>query len=111
MNQDKAAQWFDEVTKGEAIYAVAKKAGVPQTTLNRQVLKQSFTIGMVVAVARCYQVSPIKALVDLEVLTEQEVSDRRDALKLESVPNEALAEEVYARLTNRPSSPTPRLLR
>lgn len=102
-------KWYEKTVRGDSVNAVAAKANVVQTTLDRQLKKGALSAEMVVAIARAYRVDVLDSLVKAGLITREEIKAHgvrgalRDALDVE------IAQEVARRLGDgdRPILDTP----
>lgn len=94
--------WYRSVTGGDSANAVAQRAHVVQTTLNRQVRAGRFTAEVVVAVARAYSAPVLDALVVLGLLTEREARlKKRMSVGLEEALKTAEDAQILRELLRR----------
>lgn len=96
----KNLSWYRAVTQEDSVNAVAKRAGLVQTTLAAQVRKGELTPQSVVAIARAYQSDPLSALVAVGFLTDEEVTAYAHRAALEDASDEDLAREVWLRMSS-----------
>ncbi len=92
------SQWYRETVQDDSINAAAARAGIQQTTLNRQVRSGKFTAETVVALARGYRVDIIEALVTLGLFTYRDL--RLPSLKatLADATDQDIVDEVARRI-------------
>lgn len=96
----KNLSWYRAVTQEDSVNAVAKRAGLVQTTLAAQVRKGELTPQSVVAIARAYQSDPLSALVAVGFLTDEEVATYAHRAALGDASDEDLAREVWLRMSS-----------
>lgn len=96
---DKMA-WYRHVTGTDSVNAVAKRAGLVQTTLAAQVRKGELTPQSAVAIARAYQSDPLRALVAIGLVAADEVDAYARRVALGDVSDEELAREVWVRMSS-----------
>ena len=96
---DKMA-WYRHVTGTDSVNAVAKRAGLVQTTLAAQVRKGELTPQSAVAIARAYQSDPLCALVAIGLVAADEVDAYARRVALGDVSDEELAREVWVRMSS-----------
>lgn len=96
---DKMA-WYRHVTGTDSVNAVAKRAGLVQTTLAAQVRKGELTPQSAVAIARAYQSDPLHALVAIGLVAADEVDAYARRVALGDVSDEELAREVWVRMSS-----------
>lgn len=96
----KNLSWYRAVTQEDSVNAVAKRAGLVQTTLAAQVRKGELTPQSVVAIARAYQSDPLSALVAVGFLTDEEVTAYAHRAALGDASDEDLAREVWLRMSS-----------
>lgn len=91
--------WFEALSNGDAINAAAKKAGVDQATLNRQLAKGVLSPAMTVALARAYQVDVLDALVTQGLITDDDIAAHGIRVSLADASDAELARAISERLT------------
>lgn len=96
----KNLSWYRAVTQEDSVNAVAKRAGLVQTTLAAQVRKGELTPQSVVAIARAYQSDSLSALVAVGFLTDEEVTAYAHRAALGDASDEDLAREVWLRMSS-----------
>lgn len=97
--------WFEVVTGGDSVNLVSQKAGIAQTTLNRQVKQGCLSPEVVVAVARAYNADAIAGLVGLGLISEDDVRFHAVVAGLSAATDAELAAEVVRRLAPGSSGP------
>lgn len=100
--------WLDRVTEESSVNAIAREARVPHKTLDTQLRSQTgLKPDMVVKIARTYGVSPVGALVELGLITDQEARDIvgidavGTAVALRRADDGQLLDEIGRRLAER----------
>lgn len=103
-------QWLARVTDGASVNAVAHEVRMTQTTLNGQVSgKAELKPETVVKIARAYNYSVVRALVDLGLIKEAEAMDAAGveeiavAAALARADDPELLTEIGRRLAERKS--------
>ena len=91
-------EWYRRVVGDATVNAVAARAGVVQTTLNRQVKVGRLAPETAVAIARAYGVDVIDGLLACGLLTEEDVRRHGIVPVLEDATDDEIAEEVMRRL-------------
>lgn len=93
-----AMKWIDEVRGTDSIREVARRAGLNQATLNRQVNLDQLTFDVVRDVSRAYARSLLADLVRTGFLAEADVAGDGIASALKAANDEQLVLEVASRL-------------
>lgn len=105
-------QWYTKATGGDSENAVALKAGISQTTLNRQLRAGRLTPEVVVAISRAYRAPVSQALVIQGLLTKQDTgadfARYARELALTEFSDAELAAEIVRRLKSAPGNRTVR---
>src|SRR5690625_335507 len=91
-------RWYTNTVKDDSVSAVARKSGVVQTTLNRHVNEQKLTAEEVIAIARAYGASAVRALVETGHLTDLDVAGYRRAASIDTLTDREIADEVWKRM-------------
>ena len=91
-------RWYERTVRGAAVNAVAAKAGVVQTTLDRQVKRGALSPEVVVAVARAYGTDVLEALVIAGVITREDIRAHGVQQALSAALDVEIAQEVARRL-------------
>lgn len=91
-------KWYLDTVKDDSVNAVATKSGIVQTTLSRQVKAGRFPAESVIAVARAYNTSAVRALVQTGHLTDLDVAEYRRAASIDALTDRELADEVWKRM-------------
>lgn len=92
--------WYEIVTNSDSVNAVATKAKIVQTTLNRQVQRGRLSPEVVIAIARGYKAPVLDALVSCGYLTEEEAA-LKDRFGLEEALQDATDEQLLRELLRR----------
>lgn len=94
--------WMWDIAHGDTRNAVAERAGIVQSTLNRQIDKGELKPEMVVAIARAYGAPILPGLVACGLITEQEaaIKARSDSIleALAKAEDADLVREVLRRI-------------
>ena len=93
-------QWFKEVTEGDSVNAAAKKAGLNQPTLARQLNAGALSPESVVAVARAYGADAIEGLIVAGLVTEADVRRHGADVLLASLDDRVIANEIWRRMAD-----------
>ena len=101
--------WYERTVGNDTIKDVARKAGISATTAWRQYAEGAlnFSTENVILIARAYEVSPVKALVAFDYLTETEGTLEigiEEALQKASWPQ--IMHEMSHRIESDPDNPT-----
>lgn len=91
-------EWYEGVTEGLSVNKVALKAGIVQSTLNRQVNKKQLSPETVIAIARAYHIDVAGALISLGFITADEVRLHGVLATLKAATDRELAAEIARRL-------------
>lgn len=92
------SDWVNEVSNGDAINAIATKAGIIHRTFARQVERGHISAENVLAIAVAYEIHPVGALVDTGYLDEEWARQVDPMHALRSVTEDQLAQEVLRRM-------------
>lgn len=90
--------WYKQTTHGDSVNLVAENAQVSQSTLSRQVNSGKFSADIVVSVARKYGTSPLRALVILGLLSQEDIDAHYKRIQLAEYTDVELAREIACRL-------------
>lgn len=93
------SEWYRRTVGDDSINQAAEHAGIQQATLNRQLKSGKLTPETVVAVARAYGKSAVKALLIQGLLRRDDVAVFARVEALESASDREIADEVWRRLT------------
>lgn len=97
--------WFAAVVGDTSEREVARKVGLVQATLSRQLRSDSLVPENAVAIARAYGKSPVDALVAMGLITEREVKAAAGSVGLRDVHDEQLVDEILRRIQEGDSHP------
>lgn len=98
MPQD-LVEYFRTVTKERSVRAIAMRAGLDQSTLNRQLTgTTSLTVETVVAIARAYSLDFAEAFVEVGFITEDEARKFSRRFALSGYSDQDLTREIVRRL-------------
>lgn len=92
--------WYESTVKDDSVNAAARKSGIVQTTLSRQVKARNFTAETVIAISRAYGVGVIRSLVQTGHLTNSDVEAYRVHGGLDAANDREIAAEVMKRLAH-----------
>ncbi|MCU9995377.1 helix-turn-helix transcriptional regulator [Mobiluncus mulieris] len=92
--------WYENTVAGDSVNQVARKSGVPQRSLNRQVTQYyQLSPETSVAIARAYGVSILEALVATGLITPNEAASFK-GVDIDSLVPSALERATEAQLTS-----------
>lgn len=97
--------WFKNLVGDDTQKEVAKKSGLIESTLSRQLSRGTFRPEMVIALCRGYGRSPVTGLIETGYLNEWETEGVGIPYELQKATNEQILEEILKR-----SDPEARLL-
>ena len=90
--------WYRRTTKDASTNAVALKAGIVQSTLSRQLKAGDLTPESVVAIARAYRVDVLDGLVELGLISADDIRAHGVHVALRGALDIELAAEITRRL-------------
>lgn len=90
-------EWLDATTNGQSIRAIATRAGIPISTLARQIRRGTVTADNAVAIARAYEASPVRALAAAGIIDEPSPDGVSVAEALVEATDDELASELARR--------------
>lgn len=90
-------EWIASIVGTDSDREISRKTGIPQPTLSRQ-RKSGFAPATVVAIARGYGESPIRGLIAVGLLREDDVPAAEMARALRLASDEDLVAEVLERI-------------
>lgn len=90
-------EWLKRITHDDSINKISRLSGIPYTTLYKRFQSNTLATDEIIAIARGYNINPVEALVQNNVIEKDEATDVRgnNALKLCSI-NE-IAKEIVRR--------------
>lgn len=91
-------EWFKETVGDDSVNVAAKKAGVQQSTLNRQLTRGTIPAESVIMIARVYTGNPIQALVDTGYITTQEAQESLTIIDWHTASEADLTRELLRRV-------------
>lgn len=98
-NVTKSITWYEETVAGDSVNQVARKTGLSQSTLNRQVTQYyQLSPEAAVTIARAYKVDTLEALIVTELITPEEAASYRN-VDLDSLIPSALERATDTQLT------------
>ncbi|EFU79672.1 hypothetical protein HMPREF0388_1775 [Mobiluncus curtisii ATCC 51333] len=98
-NVTKSITWYEETVAGDSVNQVARKTGLSQSTLNRQVTQYyQLSPEAAVTIARAYKVDTLEALIVTELITPEEAASYRN-VDLDSLVPSALERATDTQLT------------
>ena len=100
-----AEDWLAEVAPGVSENEVARRVGLVQSTLSRQLRADAVPPENVVAIAREYGASPVSGLVAIGLIAEDEVRRAAGMVGIEDVTDEDLVAEVLRRIQTASAHP------
>lgn len=92
------SDWVEQISDGDAVNAVATKAGLVHRTFARQVERGHISAENVIAIAIAYEHHPVGALVDTGYLDAKWAEQVDPARALHTVTEDDLADEVLRRM-------------
>ncbi len=96
--RENAMEWYRSlVGEGATVNAVAERAGVVQTTLNRQVKAGALSHETVVALARAYRADVLDGLVASGLITHEDIKAHAVQTALGAASDVDLASEIMKR--------------
>lgn len=101
---NESMKWIDTVRGADSIREVARKSGIPQPTLARQVNAGQLTFESTRDISRAYGRSVLADLVSVRHLTHEDVGIDGIDRALAAASDEQLVSEVARRLDIAPSS-------
>lgn len=98
-NVTKSITWYEETVAGDSVNQVARKTGLSQSTLNRQVTQYyQLSPEAAVTIARAYKVDTLEALIVTELITPEEAASYRN-VDLDSLVPSVLERATDTQLT------------
>jgi len=91
-------QWIRRTTGGDSGRKIAKKAGMPSATLNRQLAESALTPETIVKIARGYGQSAVPGLIAYGLLVDSDIAEVSIEDALERAEDEQLMDEVLRRM-------------
>lgn len=93
------AEYFRSLTRERSVRAIALRAKVEQTTLNRQLTgRSSLTVEVVVAICRAYDLDLARVFVSVGFITEEEARRFGRNFALADFTDQELTREMVRRL-------------
>jgi transcriptional regulator with XRE-family HTH domain len=99
-------QWFTEVVGDRSEREVARRVGIIQATLSRQLRADTLSPEHTVAIARAYGASAVAGLVSIGLITDREVKEAAGLAGIRDITDEALADEIVRRIQENDSHPS-----
>ena len=96
-NETNFVDWFNQLTGDDPQRVAAKKAGLIESTLSRQISRGTFRPEMVIALCRGYDRSPVTGLVETGYLQPWELDGVSVPYALREATNEQLLDEIMRR--------------
>ncbi|WEV59100.1 hypothetical protein OZX67_00505 [Bifidobacterium sp. ESL0728] len=93
-------EWLKRITHDDSINKISHLSGIPYTTLYKRFKSNTLSTDEIIAIARGYNMNPVEALVQNNVITADEATDVRgeNALRLSSITD--IAHEIVRRNTS-----------
>lgn len=91
-------QWIRKTTGGDSGRKIAKKAGMPSATLNRQMAESALTPETIVKIARGYGESAVPGLIAFGLLVDSDIAEVSIEEALQYAEDEQLMDEVLRRM-------------
>ncbi|WP_455005623.1 hypothetical protein [Corynebacterium propinquum] len=98
-------EWFKRVTRGDSAREIARRAGLNNRTVARQISNEEFSTDIIIKVAEAYDESPVVALVDLGFMSSRWISEPGVLTALTRASDEQLTDELLRRLRLLPDEP------
>ena len=92
-------EWLSDITNGDTKNAIAVRAGLPTSTLNRQWNTEKFSADVVISISRAYGASPIDGLRELGVIDDDDIARLRSDDALRDASDDQLLQELARRLS------------
>lgn len=105
MQTTSAASWFAALPGEPSVNEAAKRVGLIQSTLSRQIKSDTLAPENAVVIARAYKQSPVTALVAIGLISEREVKEAAGTAGIRDITDEALVSEVLRRIQTGDSHP------
>ena len=99
-----AYTWLKATCGDDSFREIARRAGLSDSIVSRQLSSGAFSYDVAIAIAREYRTSPVAALVSNGHLTEQEAGIESVTSALQAATDEQLVVEIGRRLDVAPSS-------
>lgn len=96
-NTTNFVDWFNQLTGDDPQRVAAKKAGLIESTLSRQISRGTFRPEMVIALCRGYNRSPVTGLIETGYLQACELDGVSVPYALREATNEQLLDEIMRR--------------
>ena len=96
-----AEKWIAETCGDKSVSQIAREAGIPQPTLNRQIIADALTIENLVKIARQYAASIPDALISQGIVTAEEMAQVSARGTLAELTDAQLLDELARRLEDR----------
>lgn len=95
--EKKHATWFADVVGDDSLTTAAKRVGVSQPTLSRQLQNNNLSPVNILAISRAYGVNPFQALVDTGYAEEHELAALKSMPEPGLLTNRELLKEIGKR--------------
>lgn len=92
-------EWYERLVGGASVNSVARRAGINQSTLNRQLNDGRIEPTLVVAIARAYGANVLDALVAQGLITREDVAARGVFAALADATDQEIAAAVWRRMS------------
>lgn len=91
------SEWLKALAGDDTQKVIAKKAGLVESTLSRQLSRGTFRPEMVIALCRGYDRSPVTGLIETGYLQEWETEDVGIPYALQKATNKQILDEILRR--------------
>lgn len=91
-------EWVKRLIGNDSINAAAKKSGINQSTLNRQVTSGKISVETIIALAGGYGISRCRALVETGFITNSDIAQAQAKQALAKASDEEIARELSRRM-------------
>lgn len=96
--------WFDRLTNGASARAAAEQAGLPQTTLSRQLKHDELSAEFVISLCRAYDTAPIHGLIATGYLANEEGGIPPEQELAQLLSDQGLLREQARRIDDNPQA-------
>lgn len=96
-------EWFENLTKNASGRAAADLAGISPATVNRQLARNTLSAETVIALARAYGRSPVRALLETGYLLPEETGMPTPEELLQSLSDQQVIADVARRIDSEPA--------
>lgn len=97
-------EWYERTTSGASGLEASRRAGLPTSTLNRQLAKGVLSPEFVIELARAYESSPPIALAETGFLTMEEVTGADETVAADLLSDRELIRQLAHRINSDPAA-------